>query len=64
MRQPTNHEMGCYNVLQAAIYLKKAKFRSEGWGAPQTDVHQNQIRSQFYRPLKGFQSVGRFARDL
>ena len=56
--------MGCYNVLQAAIYLKKAKFRSEGWGAPQTDVHQNQIRSQFYRPLKGFQSVGRFARDL
>jgi hypothetical protein len=25
---------GCYNVLQAAIHLKKAKFRSEGWGAP------------------------------
>ena len=23
------------NVLQAAIHLKKAKFRSEGWGAPQ-----------------------------
>jgi hypothetical protein len=37
MRQPTNHEMGngCHNVLQAAIHLKKAKFRSEGWGAPQ-----------------------------
>jgi hypothetical protein len=24
-----------YNLLQAAIHLKKAKFRPEGWGAPQ-----------------------------
>jgi hypothetical protein len=24
-----------YNLLQAAIHLKKAKFRSEEWGAPQ-----------------------------
>jgi hypothetical protein len=24
-----------YNVLQAAIHLKKANFRSEEWGAPQ-----------------------------
>jgi hypothetical protein len=25
-----------YNVLQAAIHLKKATFWSEGWGAPQS----------------------------
>ncbi|MGB9435175.1 MAG: hypothetical protein WBQ89_23210, partial [Candidatus Acidiferrum sp.] len=27
-----------YNVLQTAIHLNKAKFWSEGWGAPHTGL--------------------------
>jgi hypothetical protein len=50
---PATRIFNIQNSLQAVIYLKKAKFRSEEWGAPHTEKLLCAIRCASHRRKRG-----------